>query len=253
MEKETNREDQQRRRRRSFWVALAIVWVWPLVLFLFTFHWELPSIGLRLLCRSTWVLFAGITQSWLVVLLDVRKNARPRWLVPVLLALSVASFFLLPFGMGKWDWVLQSNHETNTSYRAYRLAYDWDYLMDLFLSIFLHVIPLYLSLKALVESGPVGYVGPDYSPTYKDWDDSVSQDSGGGFMSGKSWLDDVWNGGQISDSFYGRHGEFDLNDESRRVSEDMQQFRSNHRDADLSDHYYWDDVLDADTDGYLDD
>ena len=43
------------------------------------------------------------------------------------------------------------------------------------------------------------------------------------------------------------------NDEARRVSEDMQQFHSNHRDADLTDHYYWDDVLDAETDEYLED
>ena len=35
---------------------------------------------------------------------------------------------------------------------------------------------------------------------------------------------------------YGMHGEFDRNDESRRMSE----------------HYFWDDVLDARTDGYLD-
>lgn len=244
MEIETNREDQLRRRRRSFWVALAIVWAWPLVLLLLTYHWELPSIGLRLLYKSTWVLFAGITQSWLIVLLDAGRNVRPKWLVPVLLALSVASFFLLPFGLGRWEWTYSYSYELN---------HYWYYGDNLFLSFFLHLLPFAFSLGFVTDSGPVGFVGSDYRPTYKDWDDSVSRDSGGGFMSGKSWLDDVWNGGQVSDSFYGHHGEFDLNDEARRVSEDMQQFRSNHRDADLSDHYYWDDVLDADTDGYLDD
>ena len=42
-------------------------------------------------------------------------------------------------------------------------------------------------------------------------------------------------------------------DESRRISEDIQQFHESHPDADLSDHYNWEDVLDAQTDGYLDD
>ena len=55
----------------------------------------------------------------------------------------------------------------------------------------------------------------------------------------------------ISDDYYGRRGEFDLNDESRRVSEDMQQFYSGRRGADKTDHYDWADVLDADTDGYF--
>ena len=48
-------------------------------------------------------------------------------------------------------------------------------------------------------------------------------------------------------------GEFDRNDEARRISEDMQQFHRSHPDADLSDHYGWEDVLDAETDDYLDD
>ena len=42
-------------------------------------------------------------------------------------------------------------------------------------------------------------------------------------------------------------------DASRRVSEDIQQFHESHPDADLSDHYSWEDILDAQTDGYLDD
>ena len=33
----------------------------------------------------------------------------------------------------------------------------------------------------------------------------------------------------------------------------MQQFRRAHPGSTLSDHYYWDDILDADTDGYLED
>ena len=40
--------------------------------------------------------------------------------------------------------------------------------------------------------------------------------------------------------------------EARRISEDMQQFHRSHPDTDLSDHYSWEDVLDTETDGYLD-
>ena len=59
--------------------------------------------------------------------------------------------------------------------------------------------------------------------------------------------------GDMTKDYMGRHGEFDYNDEARRISEDMQQFHNANPDADLSDHYYWDDVLNAGTDGYLDD
>lgn len=40
-------------------------------------------------------------------------------------------------------------------------------------------------------------------------------------------------------------------DESRRISEDIQQFDRSHPDADLTDHYAWEDILDAESDGYL--
>ena len=61
---------------------------------------------------------------------------------------------------------------------------------------------------------------------------------------------DFWD---ATKDYYGKHGEFDFNDEARRVSEDIQQFHRAMPDADLSEHYYWEDILDAKTDGYLDD
>ena len=78
----------------------------------------------------------------------------------------------------------------------------------------------------------------DYSHSlryYDDADDSLEDDH------------------DMTRDYYGMHGEFDINDESRRVSEDMQGFHDNYPDSDLSDHYYWDDVVDAETDGYLED
>ena len=51
--------------------------------------------------------------------------------------------------------------------------------------------------------------------------------------------------------YYGKHGEFELNDEALRASEDIRGFHSNYPDTDLSDHYYWEDVLDAETDDFV--
>jgi len=85
-----------------------------------------------------------------------------------------------------------------------------------------------------------------WSSSYSSSSTSSSTQSSG---SRYGWLDDF----DMTKDYYGKHGEFDRNDESRRVSEDIQQFHNCHPDADLHDHYYWDDILDAETDGYLDD
>ena len=69
----------------------------------------------------------------------------------------------------------------------------------------------------------------------------------------ESWLDRVMRGEDVCSGFHGHRGEFDRNDEAYRVSDDIRQFHRSHPRADLSDHYFWDDVLDAETDGYLED
>lgn len=61
---------------------------------------------------------------------------------------------------------------------------------------------------------------------------------------------DFWD---MTKDYMGKHGEFDYNDEARRISEDIQQFHNANPDADLYEHYYWEDILNAETDGYLDD
>ena len=42
-----------------FYVILGLMWLWPMVLLPFVFVWYYPSVALRLLCKSTWWLFAG--------------------------------------------------------------------------------------------------------------------------------------------------------------------------------------------------
>ena len=230
---------------KTFWIWLAVVWLWPLVLLLFTFHWTLPEVGLRLLYKSTWVLFAGVSQSWILLLADKKHHARPKWFVSVLVSLSVASLFLLPFGLGKWEWELHYNWDTYKSYQSFELNRYWEYDSNLLLSFVIHfLVPMIIGV---VNEGLFS------GSSSREWQPPQKTRTGSGLWGEKSWLADVWKGGQVSDDFIGHRGEFDLNDEARRVSEDIQQFHYNHPEADLSDHYYWEDVLDADTDGYLED
>ena len=65
--------------------------------------------------------------------------------------------------------------------------------------------------------------------------------------------DDVEDEYDMTRDYYGKHGEFDTNDESLRVSEDIRGFHHEFPDEDLTDQYYWDDVLDAETDDFLED
>ena len=214
----------------GFYVLLAAMWLWPLVVLLATFRWHNPSVGLRLLCKSTWVLFAGVCQSWLMWMwqADKRGVTKDKWLW-ILISVSVASLFLLPFGLGTWEW----------SYHNFGLSRNWTYSGNLFLSFLLHILPVGIFVELLngsaSDGGLVDYQTPDASCPAGE----------------EGWMDRVWTGEGISDDFYGNHGEFDVKDEARRVSEDMQQFHSAHPNADVSDHYYWDDVLDAETDDYL--
>lgn len=224
-------------------VSFAAVWIVPLIVLLATFRWHLPAVGVRLLYKSTWVLFAGALLSWFPIsFAKLPDKTLKKWAI-LLGSLAAASLFLLPFGMGHWDYY--------GSYYGFCLNPSWYYVDNLFLSFLLHLFPVGL-VFGLTDEGTAGSLS-DSSSWQTDYDQSKMTGTGSGSWGGRSWLDGVWKGGQISDDFYGKHGEFDRNDESRRVSEDMQQFHSSHPGADLSDHYFWDDTLDAETDGYLDD
>ena len=56
----------------------------------------------------------------------------------------------------------------------------------------------------------------------------------------------------MTKDYYGKHGEFDKNDEARSTSEYIQIFHHEDPDADPTDQFHWDEVLDAKSDGYLD-
>lgn len=238
------------RRKLSFWIWMAVVWLWPLVVLLTTSHWYLPVEGWMLLGKSTWVLFAGVVQGWLVILLTDREDQGPDLWVVAWIILTIASHFLLPFGLARWEFSFE--------HRIYWINSSWDYWDNFFLSFFIHMIPItlvaWLGVYDVDERKDILFFGGSYAPPASSYGSSYSPSSpsGSGLWGKKSWLDDVWSGGQISDDYYGHRGEFDLNDEARCVSEDMQQFHNAYPDADLTDHYYWDDVCDAETDGYLD-
>ena len=226
---------------RSFYGWMVFAWVWPLLVVLAAFDWRMPLVTTRLFWKLSWVLFAGMVQG--LILLCVYKiypRTRDFWAI-LMAALFVPSLLLLPYGM--CEWVVSGRTG------AFGPSVFWEWGVSFLLSMLAHMIPGLLLLHLLFPGARASHLPPVRRGGFADG--GASGRSGSGLWGGRSWLDDVWRGGQISDDFIGHRGEFDVNDEARRVSEDMQQFHSNHRDADLTDHYYWDDVLDADTDGYL--
>lgn len=56
----------------------------------------------------------------------------------------------------------------------------------------------------------------------------------------------------MTSDYYGRHGEFDRNDEDRAYCEDMQQMHSANSDVNLEEHFGWENKLNYDNEGYGD-
>lgn len=243
----------------SLRIGLIIIWIWPLIALLIAWR-SLHGNGLWFLCKSTWVLFAGVMQSWLIFTTKKWKKNPLKWYVAVVCVLTLASLLLLPFGLAKWDFYREVDSLSH-SVRVFKMNPFFFYDENFWLSLALHfLVPVVLGIVYLGLSNDVGALLGTGVLANSDWENAGSSRNrsdgsrrGSGLWGEKTWLDDVWKGGSVSDDFIGHRGEFDLNDEARRVSEDMQQFHYNHPDADLSDHYYWEDVLDADTDGYLED
>lgn len=52
--------------------------------------------------------------------------------------------------------------------------------------------------------------------------------------------------------YYGKHGEFDKNDDSWGTSEYIRQFRNSDPGVKLSDHFDWQELAEAESDGFLD-
>lgn len=52
--------------------------------------------------------------------------------------------------------------------------------------------------------------------------------------------------------YYGKHGEFDNNDEDRAICEEMFGMKAQCPDVDLEEHFGWENKLNYDTDGYSD-
>ena len=99
-----------------------------------------------------------------------------------------------------------------------------------------HWVPFVLILCVLAKRN-VSHTVQDYSYLYDDDDDDEEYE--------EEDDEDIFDNFDPTRDYYGRHGEFDTNDESRRVSEDIQGFHNNFEDSDLLLHYHWDEVLDA--------
>lgn len=233
---------------RLFRILLAVACIWPVILLLVEHPWN------SLYGGYSSSLFPWIT--WLISLIDFQacfllaifrrskeeyKGFWHEFRDPYRLTFSIlllVSFFLAPF------WIEEMMNE--------KIDHWLVYLLCLVISGMLHIVPLVALAIALripdwLEKN--SSLGGGYYYADLDSNNDSHEDPGHGTTKGESWLDSM----SMTKNYYGMHGEFDRNDEARRISEDMQQFHYNHPDADLSDHYYWDDVLDAETDGYLDD
>ena len=236
--------------------TLITIWAWPLVVLMIVGLALSYDNALWYLCKSTWALFAGVMQSFVLFATKKWKKNRQMWYIVVVCVLTLASILLLPFGLARWDIYHVLDDQYNPIH-IFRMNPYFFYHENIWLSMALHVLVPILPLAVVdgLSNNTDVSLGTDFS-SYSDSSysgDYGSKKRGSGLWGEKTWLDDVWKGGQVSDGFIGHRGEFDLNDEARRVSEDIQQFHYNHPDADLSDHYYWEDVLDADTDGSLED
>ena len=62
-----------------------------------------------------------------------------------------------------------------------------------------------------------------------------------------NWMDDY----DMTKDYYGKHGEFDKNDDSWGSSDYVRQFKNNDPDVDLDDHFDWQEQLDAESDGFM--
>jgi len=239
---------EKQSKNKLFKILLAITCIWPVILLLVEHPWNNIYGGYS---KS---LFPWI--AWLITLIDFQacfllaifrrskeeyKGFWHEFRDPYRLTFSIlflVSFFLGPF------WIKEYTNDYIDNWAVY--------LLYLFFSFALHFIPLSalaisLRIPEWLETGSSssgGYYYSDYSSGYDSYEDPDYDATEGG-----SWLDDM----SMTRNYYGMHGEFDRYDEARRISEDMQQFHSVNPDADLLEHYNWEDVLDAETDGYLDD
>ena len=138
---QTSQNSITKNNSRKYAILLVVIWLWPLALLLATFHWHDPFVGLRLLYKSTWVLFAAVLQGWVLYSFYISDRGWQidKWLW-VLVGLSVASLFLLPFGLGRWEW----------AYSQFRRAIGWSYGENLLLSMFIHFAPFFF-VKGLAD------------------------------------------------------------------------------------------------------
>lgn len=225
-----------------FWVVMAMLWVLPLLVVLFLQRWDVAYAGRHFLYKSTWVLFVGVMLGWILIGRALRGFRQEAAWVVVYVVLTLASLVLLPFGLGRWE-VVGGEYVLNP---------EWEYSGNFYLSMLVHTV---VGSVAAAAAG-VSLEGVDAHPGHSSYEPRPvppPRKSGTGLWGKESWMDHVWDGTGGTFDYIGKHGEFDRNDESRRVSEEIQQFHRAHPDADLSDHFFWDDIRDAETDGYLDD
>lgn len=117
--------------------------------------------------------------------------------------------------------------------------------MDLVFFFFILANVIACSIVGIIKERSSGYSSNHSSRSYHDDDDF---DSGYDYDSrSRSEYS------SMTSNYYGKHGEFDTNDRMRANMEDMEQFHNSSSSFDPYDHGYdWDEISDADNDGYFD-
>ena len=127
-------------------------------------------------------------------------------------------------------------------------------LFALFLSLLCHLVPGFLVWQIFVGSQRVSGTfragdSQRQDGAFRFWKEGASQDGGAGGSGLDKWIASL----DPTKDYYGKHGEFARNDDSWGSSEYIRQFHNADPGCDLSDHFDWQEITDAETDGFLDD
>lgn len=119
-------------------------------------------------------------------------------------------------------------------------------LLALGMSFLCHVLPGFAVWQIFIGSKKQDKFSYTYHPHTQESEGSENDGkaAGGGI---DKWIDRF----NPTKDYYGMHGEFDKNDDSWGTSEYIRQFRNANPEDDLSDHFDWQEMAEAESDGFI--
>ena len=126
------------------------------------------------------------------------------------------------------------------------------FLVSILIAGVAHSFPAFLLYKTYEFKTGDGYSDKlyyDYSLEEKKMKDDHDEEDNTKDNKGHDFFADY----DMTKDYYGKHGEFDKNDDSWGTSEYIRQFHNDNPDLDLSDHFDWQERAEAESDGFLED